>query len=201
MDFWKAYSEKVRLPEFGSSQTWLKTGERWNTSIMRYLEYSYILGAGEHITAQWSPDIRYIIAKEIISDLFISLYDVNTRSVFACRIGGDHKSFSFEASKAVRKIRNPNIEMRAIGLQNTDKQSADAIMEMRNAIGTGSLAEADLFGNQKRHIIMELYTGRMYNLLLENRIYRPGELMVLASKPEIRIPTMQPATKTPPPSK
>jgi hypothetical protein len=36
--------------------------------------------------------------------------------------------------------------------------------------------EVDLFGEEKRHIVMDMKTGLSYDLLLENRIYRPGEL-------------------------
>ncbi len=186
MDFWKAYLARSGMPEFGTKQLWLKTGERWNTSILRYLEYSSILQNGESINAQWNPERRYIIAKEIISDLFISFYDVNSRTVLAARLSGGTADFTKEISKARKRMRNPNIEMRVIGLQNSDKAPAETIEIMHDAIGTGILAEADLFGNQKRHIIMDLYTGRVYNLLLENRIYRPGELMITEPKPIVQ---------------
>ena len=36
--------------------------------------------------------------------------------------------------------------------------------------------EIDLFGTDKRHIALDLKTGTSYDLFLENRIYRPGEL-------------------------
>ena len=186
MDFWKAYLEKARMPEFGTKHLWLKTGERWNTSILRYLEYSSILENGGFINTQWSPDRRCIIAKDIISDMFVSFYDVNSRTVLAARPSAGAMDFTTEISKAKKHMRNPNIEMRVIGLQNSDKTQAEAIGIMHNAMGMGILAEADLFGSQKRHIIMDVYTGRVYNLLLENRIYRPGELMVSAPQPPVQ---------------
>jgi hypothetical protein len=199
MDFWKTYLRKAGSPEFGTKQLWLKTGERWNTSILRYLEFSSLLETGKSIYVQWSPDCRYIIAKDIISDLFVSFYDVNSRTVLAARLSGGTENLTKEISKAKKQMANPNIEMRVIGLQNSDKALAEAIGVMHNAVGTGVLAEVDLFGNQKRHIIMDLYTGRVYNLLLENRIYRPGELIV--SQPQAPPGVLQqslPSTKNQP---
>lgn len=200
MDFWKTYLKKSALPEFGTKQLWLKTGERWNTSILRYSEYSKVLETGKSIYMQWSPDCGYIIAKDIISDMFISFYDVNSRTVLAARLSSLTGNFKNEISKARKHMANSNIEMRVIGLQNSDKAMAEAIGVMHNAIGTGVLSEVDLFGNQKRHIIMDLYTGRIYNLLLENRIYRPGELIVSQPQTTPTIPSIQslPSTKNQP---
>ena len=36
--------------------------------------------------------------------------------------------------------------------------------------------EIDMFGEEKRHMAIDMKTGLSYDLLLENRIYRPGEL-------------------------
>ncbi len=183
MDFWKTYTEKKGAKSFGSSQLWLKTGERWNTSILRYKEFSDELQEESSIIAEWNLDRSHIIAKNIISDIFLSFYDVNTRTVLAIRTSSQPEKYLESVYKMRKKIKNPNIEIRAIGLQNSQTGSLTVLETLAKAMHPGKLAETDLFGNQKRHIIMDLYTGRVYNLLLENRIYRPGELIATQAPP------------------
>ena len=41
---------------------------------------------------------------------------------------------------------------------------------------SSGIFEADLFGSDRRNIAIDLKTGTSFNMLTENRLYKPGEL-------------------------
>ncbi len=68
----------------------------------------------------------------------------------------------------------------------TGKKSAQSAMEYLMTYGWAILVIAivaallfalGLFGNEIRHIALDTKTGLSYNVLLLDRIYRPGELV------------------------
>ncbi len=121
-------------------------------------------------------DGRYIIARDVTFDLLASLYDINSRSAVLLRATWPLDSGDLGKIKAmIGKLRRPRIEMRVIGLQNGNTNLMKVVDELYNAV-KGSLIEVDLFGNLTRHIAIDLNTGMSYDVLLEDRIYRPGEL-------------------------
>ncbi len=177
MDFRKAYEKRRAASGFGSQQLWLKTGERWNTSILKYSEWSSELKNGT-LFQKWTPEKRFLIAKNMVSELLVTFYDVNTKAILAMRISkalGEREVD--DVKKRLSSLRRPNLELRLIGLQNNSKDMIGSVERLQEAVDC-RLVEVDLFGNQTRHIIIDLLTGKPYNLLLENRIYRPGELIV-----------------------
>ncbi len=182
MDFWAAYEKRRGEPDFGKGRLWLKTGERPNASLLRLAQRSSELKPGQASLYPYSPEKRYLLAKDIVSEMLISIYDVNSRTAFAARPTGPVYSEEIERiSKALSAMRNPRLEIRLIGLQNNDTSFIESTERLRRRIGH-ELSEVDIFGNERRHVIIDLLTGKPYSLLLENRIYRPGELIV-AQKP------------------
>jgi len=85
-----------------------------------------------------------------------------------------------EGTKFINSLKKdkPNLEARIIGMQkNQDfyfilNQIFDFLIS--NKI---RLVEVDLFGDNTRHIAIDTKLGTSYNVLMEDRIYRPGELV------------------------
>lgn len=130
---------------------------------------------------QAPTDVRYIAATDIRYDMLISIYDIDAQSTFACRM------FSFEGNASAqfiaytdslkkRKVM-PNLEARLIGLQN--KQSFSFMSQVIDLLDSAGikLVEVDLFGTEVRHIAIDTKLGVSQDVLLENRLYRPGELI------------------------
>ena len=177
MDFWSTYKKKKGKTDFSTKQLWLNTGDRYNTSIARLEDRSVELKPGGSLSLEYSPEKRYLVAKNITFDLFISFYDVNSKVIVAARPTMPmNKSELARFRGLVKKVKKANLEARIIGQQNEQVEFEPTIEEVRKMTNS-TLAEVDLFGNQARHLIIDLLTGKPYSLLLENRIYRPGELL------------------------
>ncbi len=184
MDFWEAKNAETVKPNFGterlvlSSKASVAALNRPATSLSVienkskeiYLNQTFVLKLNEQET-------RNIIAKDLSFDLFVSIYDVNSRSAIALRPTWplDSKDLG-KIRKTINKLRRPNIEIRVIGMQNGDTNLMKVVDEIYNAI-SGALIEVDLFGNMVRHVALDLKTGMSYDVLLLERIYRPGELV------------------------
>ncbi len=125
---------------------------------------------------------RYVTVKDLTYDLLLTVYDVNTRSTMAARITRELGKNDWERLLSpVKKVRHPNFEMRIIGLQNNFVAPLSGLDMFYKVLG-GMLMEVDLFGNNVRHIAFDTKTGMPYDLLLENRLYRPGELVCKISR-------------------
>ncbi|MDE1822887.1 MAG: hypothetical protein KGI00_05070 [Candidatus Micrarchaeota archaeon] len=174
MDLWQSYMGYVE-DALGSKRIELRTGQRWNSSLVQVLPKSVDIGKGM-IYREYSEFGRYITVKDLTYDLFVSLYDVNSRSCVAMRLSDTLPQKELDAALApLKRLPRKNIEARAIGMQDGHAEQAGALMHIRRALKC-SLLEVDMFGADTRHIVIDLGTGASYNLLLLNRIYRPGEL-------------------------
>lgn len=127
---------------------------------------------------QNASDVRYIAATNMSYDLLTTVYDVNTKSILACRTFGFDESARVLISKYINSLKKsrPNLEVRLIGLQS--RQNADylgKIADLMNKTGA-KLVEVDLFGDNTRHIAIDKKLGTSHDVLLENRLYRAGEL-------------------------
>ena len=119
MDFWSTYEKKAGGSDFGKVQLCLNTGERPNASLARCQKNGVELGPGKVVSNRWDPKTRYLMAKSVVFDLFVSFYDVNSKGVVAMRLTEPVEGKELVAvKKAVKALGNANIEMRAIGLQN-----------------------------------------------------------------------------------
>ena len=182
MSFENAFISDIAAADFGDDRYLRRYGERPHVSkevLDTYSNAAYLgidrssIGAYQNRT-----DARYVAATDMSYDILMSVYDVNTRSMFACR------QFNFEDSthdKLVKyvnslKKRKPNLEARLIGLQS--KQDVDYLGQLADLVKTTriKLVEVDLFGGDTRHIAIDRMLGTSYDVLMENRLYRPGEL-------------------------
>ncbi len=172
-NLWKAYAREASKPTFGSARLQLRTGNRWNTSLATVEDRSRDLEIGKAIFQEYTPDKRYVLARNITSDILVSIYDVNIASGMLLRPSLPLKKHQVHEI-AGRTGRFQNIEVRLIGLQNGAIDLGPTVSEIEKAVG-GALIEADLFGNEVRNIAIDLKTGSSYELLLNNKVYGPAE--------------------------
>ena len=152
--------------------------ERRNLSKTKLDKYenSIPLAGDGHAEGRYGPrGPRYITAAGLTSGLIFSIYEINSASALVTRIEKSMPPASvFE--NFFKKFKKPNVEARFIGLQNGDGTAPlygvyDILSKRKIPI-----CEADLFGDETRNLAMDLKTGMFFNVLVENRLYRPGEL-------------------------
>lgn len=176
MDLWGAY-KNIALANFGMEKIVLSTGQRWNASLNMIESRSFELKPDHAHFQKYSETGRYVIAKDVTFELFASVYNVNTRDALVMRLSKPLLPKELQMlQRQARKFKRPNLEMRFIGMQNGEEVVYDNIDRIKKIIPAGMLSEIDIFGIETRHIALDLKTGTPYNLLLLNRIYRPGEL-------------------------
>lgn len=157
----RAHISKIRLDSY-SNATYVRTGE------LQRIRYDEI-----------KP--RYIAATGLTYDLLISIHDVNSRSTFVYR--PYRFALLLNEGKLKKEILSlnksrPNLEARVMGLQNDQdyglllSEAADFITKNRIR-----LVEVDLFGGSARHIAIDCKLGMSFDILMENRAYRQGELV------------------------
>ncbi len=177
MDFWEVLFRKKLDGSFGSDRLVLNTGDRHNSSINRYFDRGVVLAADSIIKKTYSYDTRYIRIPNLTFDLLVIFFDVNTSYTLAFRtgkiIGGKEID---KISSIIDELKRANIEARLIGMQNNHIEQTGFFQKLKDNVEC-KLMEVDLFGREQRNIIIDTKTGMTYNLLLENRIYRPGELI------------------------
>ncbi len=142
---------------------------------------SKYLNVGESHMGGYARDygIRYVAVESLAYDLLFSLYDVNSSWLFAYRLFTFGRADEHVIAKAIASLphgRLRNLEARLIGLQNgQDYWNVKALLRLmrRHKI---PINEIDLFGNQLRHVAIDASLGMTFNVLLLDRVYRPGEL-------------------------
>ncbi|MGC8652045.1 MAG: hypothetical protein ACP5UH_02230 [Candidatus Micrarchaeia archaeon] len=167
--------------DFGKERYALTYKERAHLSKVKldlHSEAVYI-HTGEATTMKFSTlGPRYIAAMDITYDLLLTVYDVNTSKLFAARLFGFQPKSSQQIGGFLRGFgRRANLEARLIGMQNGE--STDTLGGVLAFLKPMKLqiVEADLFGNEVRHIAVDSKIGVPYNILKDNRVYRPGELV------------------------
>ncbi len=122
--------------------------------------------------------VKYVAQVGMTYDMMLSIYEVSTHSLFACRFF-DWPGMEAHCAAFLSKFRDPknrHFEARIIGMQNgQDASVLVRIMDFLKANGI-ILNEVDLFGTDVRHIAIDAKTGMSYNVLLEDRLNKPGEL-------------------------
>lgn len=175
MDLWGAYKAKT-MGDFSQSPVMLNTGDRKGTSLSMVEWSSSVLEVNSTLVQKYDEAHRYILAKDISFDLLVTAYDVNSRWTFAARVTQKLDPAQWKKLFGILgKVRPSNFEFRLIGMQNGYRAGLEGV-ELLHKRTSGVLAEADLFGTDTRHIAIDTKTGVSYNLLLLNRVYRPGEL-------------------------
>ena len=128
------------------------------------------------ITHAHEGRVDYINASNLTYDMLLSIYDFNTGRIAIARFEKFTDSTKSHMQGFVRSLKNPSLEARMIGFQDGHGlEEASKVLDFIN-MNSISLNEADLFGTDIRHISMETKRGMSMDLLLLDRVYRPGEL-------------------------
>ena len=187
MDFWgyfksisareKFYEEKITL---GSVKSTYLPSERVNTSIALISDFLKEIKIGNIIFEKNNFNTRYIYANNLTYDILVSIYSVSNESGILFRTALPlNKDEAKIIKRLYSRIKDRNIEVRIIGMQNKQANAKDLVNSLLflEKIGKNSLVEVDLFGNEVRHVAIDLKTGLSYNVLIKNIIYKPGELI------------------------
>ena len=176
MDFWKVYESEKAKEGLGTKRLYITSRDRIHLSLSSVERYGTLLGINQGINIKFSEAVRYVLSKEITHDLLLSLYDVNNTRASLLRLSEALPDSAIKKVAAeANKVRNPNLEMRVMGLQDADTELLDSVERFHKALKP-SVIELDLFGGDMRHIVFDLKLGMSFDLLLLNRIYRPHEL-------------------------
>ncbi|MEM3841250.1 MAG: hypothetical protein QXN59_00955 [Candidatus Micrarchaeaceae archaeon] len=167
--------------EAGTPQTGLVLSykPRFHISSKRAEEFgmSYSLEKGDFVIMRnRNGIIEYSNAKNLTYDMLLSVYDFNSGMTAIARFEVFGQSILSQFNTFIKSLKKPNLEARIIGLQSTSPTTeVRKSLDMINRFGI-SLNEVDLFGENMRHISIESKRGMSMDLLLLNRVYRPGEL-------------------------
>ena len=182
MSLEKALDQEMKKPGFGTANCHLFFKERphISKSVIDRADGTVYIGIGDNTRLKYSGiSARYSAVVNMTYGLLLSVYDVDTKDLFAmCML--NHKADTFKDLEkyisSIKRNRYQRPEARLIGLQ--DKQDYSILMSIFKVLGRYKVpvVEVDLFGNQTRHIALDSYLGTSFNILLLDRIYRPGEL-------------------------
>ncbi len=184
MSFNEAFFGAYKSENFGQSLFIRNYKERQHISVSKTEEHEDItyMGLGEFSEYTYAGLIgkRYLGFKSIVYDLIFTVYDVNSESAFVARLykkdQGQHRRLMEKLGRYLKSKNKPNFEARLIGLQDgEDYQYAEEIIKVLDKQKI-SFYEIDLFGSEVRHVAIDMRIGTTYNILLLNRVYRPGEL-------------------------
>jgi hypothetical protein len=155
---------------------------------------SYYNRVGEAHSTAYTSDlaVRYIAQTEVTNDIVMSVYEVSTLSLFVARFSAWSKDVEQQFSSFMGKFNDPknrHFEARIAGMQNG--QAYEGLSDIVRFVKANKLPlmEIDLFGSNIRHVAFDAKTGMSYNILLENRLYKPGEL---ANKAMVQQQAVQP---------
>jgi hypothetical protein len=158
------------------------------------------IGNGERLSYKYqSPlDARYIGFKDLTYDFVLSLYEINSKSAFVLRSYGAPRSFEKDIGTymhSLNKVKRPSIEGRLIGMQNGQEHTLVSDILSLLSKRKIDLYEVDLFGNTKRNIALDMHTGTTFDILVYDRIYRPGELVNTLTEEQFQRGMQQPAAQ------
>jgi len=181
MDFWKIYQNARASGDFGQQRLYLRSRDRIHASLSAVEAYGANLDPDRGLSASYGEGTRYVLAKDLTYDLLVSLYDVNSSSAVLLRASSplDRKALA-EIGKRLRRMKGPNLEMRAAGLQSGDASLLDSLGKIQGiaqGIAKCNVQEVDLFGTNERHLVFDLKVGMLLDLLPQNRIPGPGEMV------------------------
>ena len=174
---------KENLEKLGNSRYWESYEDRAHISkqkLDKFKEVKY-LTKDESLTFEYATVLseRYIAATNITDELFISVYDINSKRIFVQRfmVSDQDEDKLEEFEIYLNENKDKSIEVRLFGMQNgANLRSLGRILNIILKYRV-PVFEIDLFGNEIRHIAIDLKIGTSFNILMENRLYRPGELI------------------------
>ncbi len=180
MSFEDVLSAKISDKSVAQKQLILAFKERPHVSKSKIdaNEDSKYLNVGESAsTVYGETSQRYISAQNLTYDLIFSIYDVNSSALFCARAYKTMLPLKPKIASFLKSLHGPHLEARLIGLQNNqDIEILGEIMNMQKKYKI-PLFEVDLFGNATRNIALDSKVGMSFDILLGDRLYRPGELL------------------------
>jgi hypothetical protein len=187
MDFWgyfKSISAEEKFSEeritLGSVKSTYLPSERVNTSIALISDFLKEIKIGNIMFEKNNFSTRYIYAYNLTYDVLASIYSVSKESGVFFRIALPlNKDEIRIIKKLYGRLKDRNTEIRIIGMQNKQAYAKEFVKSLLflEKLGKSSLVEVDLFGNEVRHVAIDLKTGLSYNVLIKNIIYKPGDLL------------------------
>ncbi len=184
MPFNEAFFEAYKSKNFGQSQFIRNNKERQHISVSKMEEHDDIMyidvGKFSEYRYTGTTDKRYLGFKNVVFDFIFTVYDIDSGSAFIARLykkdQEQHKRLLQEMDRYLKSKKRSNFEARIIGLQ--DGEDYSYTEEIIDILGKRKIAfyEIDLFGSEVRHVAIDMRIGTTYNMLLLNRVYRPGEL-------------------------
>ena len=185
MDLWEYFSKLAEKSVFaeekiflGSRKSTYLPNDRAHSSFSAIADEFREIKLGEIFFQKMSENIRYIYAKDISYDVFVSIYSVSHEEGLFFRFGTPiNKAEQKMVKKLYSKLNDKHIEVRVIGMQSKQQNAKQMVgsLDFINKLGN-RLVEADLFGGDLRHVAIDLKTGLSYNILINNAVYKPGEL-------------------------
>ena len=137
------------------------------------------VGTGSFLYSRYTSELdeRYVAAAHLTYDLLFSMHELKTGKSIIYRPFQEAGLLGTAVRRKVEALGSgANIEARVIGMQNG--QGLGIVQEISDFIIANGirLVEVDLFGGDTRHIAIDAKLGTSFNILMEDRIYRPGEL-------------------------
>jgi hypothetical protein len=119
---------------------------------------------------------KYIAFTNLSYDCVISLYNFDSKQGVVYRFYEDIINNRELFSKYFNDLALKNTEIRIIGMQNNylNKQVRNKFFLIFTK--KIKLYEIDLFGTEIRNIALNIETGQTFDILMENKLYKPGEL-------------------------
>jgi hypothetical protein len=182
MGFESVMEKEMAGREFGRDRYFPNGKERPHLSRSKLLAHGGAefvkVGERKQVAHGGGDGKVYAVAEGLTYDLLVTFYDATSQQVSMMRLFGDDlPERALRAGLEAVRSASPDIEARVIGLQNGgDHASLGRILRFLREQGV-TLAEADLFGGNVRHIAIDLRTGASYNILARDRSYGPGELL------------------------
>ncbi len=182
LTFEKLFKTDILGRDFNNDRYLRCYKERTNISKSKIDTYSNskYLADYEHYSTKYGVlSTRYSSALSLSYDLLIGFYNVDTRESLTCRtflLDLSVKNVLESYLNALKLRKQTNIEARIIGLQTG--QEFNYLYDLAELINSRDikLVEVDLFGTELRHIAFDTRLGTTHNVLLEDRLYRAGEL-------------------------
>ncbi len=178
MSFERFLESAAIKPEFGQSRFVKNFKDRQHVSRVELdsdkgCKY---LSVGEvYYTKYSNMGVFYVGVVDLSFDAILSIYDVNSQKLLVCRFYKFTADFETFLNKELKRMANANFEARVIGMQNGDKTTAYSVVSFLRAHNL-VVVEVDIFGDETRHLAIDVKRGVTFNVLAGNKPYKPGEL-------------------------
>lgn len=177
MSFEKFLDDDAESGDFGKARYIRNFKGRQNISKLRLDSDSgseYLEVNGLYFGKYDELGNRYCACTNLVYDAMLVLFDQSSTRTLVYRF----MEFSGEEEGAIAKhlkYFGEKSEARVIGLQNG--QLFGVVEKVYSMIRERKIGiyEVDVFGNEQRHVAVDLKTGATFDILMENRLYKPGE--------------------------